>query len=136
MVRPTDECDVCEGIGFDYGQERYEPVRSAVRENVLWAMVILSSHGADVLDESLSCVVDSMAKVISEDENVFCVGLAMDVMVRLARVQSTRSGRSKQVESQLNSLFARTPIYSLEALVASGMGLEEAVSKYAHRPLS
>jgi HEAT repeat protein len=31
FVRPTDECDVCEGIGINYGTDRFKRVRSAVR---------------------------------------------------------------------------------------------------------
>ena len=40
FVRPTDECE-CEGGGVDFGFEQFKPVRSAVRENALWSMVIL-----------------------------------------------------------------------------------------------
>lgn len=35
FVRPRGECDSCEGIGIKYDVERFEPGRSAVRENVL-----------------------------------------------------------------------------------------------------
>lgn len=137
MVRPTDECDVCEGIGFDYGQDRYEPVRSVVRENALWAMVILCSHGADKLGSALDEVIESMTQVISEDKNVFCVGFAMDVLSRLVHLtpRSTTIDAIDELRSELDSIFALTPIYSLEALVASGTPLNEAVAKYAHRPL-
>jgi len=41
FVRPTDDSDVCEGGGVDFGVARFKPVRSAVRENVLWSVVIL-----------------------------------------------------------------------------------------------
>ena len=136
MVRPTDECDVCEGIGFDYGQSRYEPVRSVVRENALWAMVMLCSHGVDKLSDSVSAVVTSMEQVIAEDKNVFCVGLAMDVLVRLAKLSPSSSVKARHIEDTLDRTFAHTPIYSIEALVASGYDIDKAVEKYAHRPLS
>jgi ectoine hydroxylase-related dioxygenase (phytanoyl-CoA dioxygenase family) len=46
FVRPTDDADVCEGMGMDYGlAERFAPVRSAVRENALWSPVILATRG-------------------------------------------------------------------------------------------
>ncbi len=132
MVRPNDECDVCEGIGFDYGQDRYEPVRSVVRENALWSLVILCSHGAEKLGEELLEVIQSLRKIIAEDKNVFSVGLAMDCLQRLASISppSTSVAVAKLTES-LDAIFAATPIYSLEALVASGMSLDEALSKYA-----
>lgn len=38
FVRPTDDSDVCEGMGVTFDLKRFEPVRSAVRENtVLWS---------------------------------------------------------------------------------------------------
>ena len=131
MVRPNDDCDVCEGIGFDYGESRFEPVRSVVRENVLWALVILCSHGADKLGDELPKVISSMRTVIADDENVFSVGLAMDCLQRLVSVSpSHRNVELVELAKSLDLIFASTPIYSLEALVASGMPREDAVSKY------
>ena len=132
MVRPNDECDVCEGIGFDYGQSRYEPVRSVVRENALWSLVMLCSHGADKLGDELPEVITALSKVITEDKNVFSVGLAMDCLQRLVAVGTPSSNTDvvKLAES-LDAIFATSPIHSLEALVASGMSMDEAVSKYA-----
>ena len=46
FARPTEECDVCEGGPIQSDYEHFEPVRSAVRENVLWSVVMLCSHGA------------------------------------------------------------------------------------------
>ncbi|MCY4128485.1 MAG: HEAT repeat domain-containing protein [Gammaproteobacteria bacterium] len=137
MVRPTDDCDVCEGIGFDYGQSRYEPVRSVVRENALWALVILCSHGAKTLGDELPSVISTMKEIISEDKNVFSVGLAMDCLQRLVTI-SPPSADAAVVElgETLDSIFTATSIYSLEALVASGMSIEEAVSKYATESLT
>ena len=133
FVRPTEDCDVCEGIGIDYKQDRYEPVRSVVRENVLWAMVILSSHGESALGSSLDAVITSMTKVVAEDKNVFSVGLAMDVLQRLVAKTPTAE-RSKSIENLNNDLahvFSLTPIHSLEALVSSGMSAETAISSFA-----
>ena len=132
MVRPNDECDVCEGIGFDYGQDRYEPVRSVVRENALWSLVILCSHGADKLGDELPDVIRTLRKVIAEDKNVFSVGLAMDCLQRLVSIALPPANADLiELDESLDSIFAKTPIYSLEALVASGMSIDDAVSKYA-----
>ena len=137
MVRPNDDCDVCEGIGFDYGQSRYEPVRSVVRENALWAMVILCSHGAEKLGDVVPSVISSMKAIILEDKNVFSVGLAMDCLQRLVSMSPPSTGDVLvTLERTLDSIFASTPIYSLEALVASGLSIEEAVSKYATEDLT
>ena len=132
MVRPNDDCDVCEGMGFDYGQERYEPVRSVVRENVLWATVILCSHGADKLGTELQAVIEAMQRVIAEDKNLFSVGLAMDVLQRLVCKSSLcDSPDLVELRNALPEIFAQARICSLEALVASGMSPDDATQRYA-----
>ncbi len=132
MVRPHDDCDVCEGIGFDYGQARYEPVRSVVRENALWALVILCSHGADKIGTALSDLIKCLKMVLATDRNVFCVGLAMDALQRLVSVPTSNMDPAlKRLREEIDDLFRQSPIYSLEALVASGMNVEKAVRLYA-----
>ena len=137
FVRPTPECDVCEGIGIDYKQDRYEPVRSVVRENTLWSLVILSSEGAIPLGESLEPVIEQCKQVVAEDTNVFSVGLAMDVLQRLVAYTSEIECNAsvKQLEKDLPQIFSATPIHSLEALLASGMSMETALS-YTKPPAS
>ncbi len=137
MVRPNDDCDVCEGIGFDYGQSRYEPVRSVVRENVLWSLVILCSHGADKLGDALTSAISALRVVIAEDKNVFSVGLAMDCLQRLVSLSTLPNDTELEaLKDSIDEIFAMTPIYSLEALVASGLPINEAVSKYSTEPLT
>ena len=87
FVRPTDECDVCEGFGQDFGCDRFEPVRSAVRENALWSMVILCSHGPAVAGRALEPVISALKEVIKCDPNIFCVGFATDALNRLAHLE-------------------------------------------------
>ena len=82
FVRPTDDCDVCEGIGVDYREERFEQVRSIVRENALWSMVILATHQT-ALDERAAQMLES---IVRDDTNVFAVGLAMDALNRAGRL--------------------------------------------------
>ena len=132
LVRPNDECDVCEGIGFDYGQERFKPVRSVVRENALWSLVILCSHGADHFAEELPNVIASLKNIIAEDENVFSVGLAMDCLQRLLTFSEVDAHPElRELRESLDEIFALTPIHSTDALVASGMELKKAMVKYA-----
>lgn len=132
MVRPTDECDVCEGIGFAYGQTRYEPVRSVVRENALWAMVIVCSHGADKLGEFVPVLIETLEHIVANDKNVFSVGLAMDALQRLSSIESAYpNDTTAKLSTSITDTFKHTPIYSLEALVASGMPMRVATSEYA-----
>lgn len=118
FVRPTDECDVCEGIGINYGTERFKRVRSAVRENALTSMVVLCSHGAALLGEELKPTVAALADVVRTDENVFSVGLALDSLNRLANIGK---GPVTGIRATLLGLLEAMPIHSWEPLVRSGL---------------
>jgi len=122
FVRPTDECDVCEGGGIDFDLERFEPVRSAVRENALWSMVILCSHGAAVTGAALESTVLALKEVMQNDQNVFSVGFAMDALNRLAHLQPQDEGPSiSQLQTDVLALLGELPIRSWEALVRGGL---------------
>lgn len=133
LVRPTDDCDVCEGIGIDYGQERFEPVRSAVRENVLWSMVILCSHGARLLGSSLGRVIHHLEEIVKDDQNVFSVGFAIDALNRLANMGSEEDWdlhEIKELQKRNSETFAHTPIQSLEPLLKGGLNSKEIVRRF------
>ncbi len=118
FVRPTDECDVCEGIGINYSTERFKRVRSAVRENALTSMVVLCSHGAALLGDELDPTVTALADVVRTDENVFSVGLALDALCRLANIGK---GHGTGIRETLFGLLDGMPIHSWEPLVRSGL---------------
>jgi hypothetical protein len=72
--------DMCEGFGR---------VRSAVRENALWALVMLSKHYARldselVPAEQLRRTAASLAHIIQTDDNGYSAGHAMDALRRIA----------------------------------------------------
>jgi hypothetical protein len=120
FVRPTDECDVCEGDGVDFGLARYAPVRSAVRENVLWSIVILCSHGTQVLGSALEPTVAALQAVIRTDKNVIAVGFAMDALARLVNLRS-QEGESlpliADLQTDLRDLLGESPLQCWESLV-------------------
>ena len=118
FVRPTDECDVCEGIGIDYSTDRFKRVRSAVRENALTSMVVLCSHGTALLGDELDSTVKALVNVVRTDENVFSVGLALDSLSRLA---NGGNGGDTGIRASLLSLLEDMPIHSWEPLVRSGL---------------
>ena len=118
FVRPTDECDVCEGIGINYSTERFKRVRSAVRENALTSMVVLCSHGAELLRNKLGSTVAALVEIVRTDANVFSVGLALDSLNRLANVAP---GKGNAIRKELLGLLEDMPIHSWEPLVRSGL---------------
>ena len=118
FVRPTDECDVCEGIGINYSTGRFKRVRSAVRENALTSMVVLCSHGAALLARELEPTVAALADVVRTDENVFSAGLALDSLNRLA---NGGAGHGASIRETLFGLLKDMPIHSWEPLVRSGL---------------
>lgn len=123
FVRPTDECDVCEGNGVDMGLERFKPVRSAVRENTLWSMVIICSQGAPIAGDALDTTIHSLKEVLRTDENVICVGFAMDALSRLANVKTTLPllPSIEKLQTELLAILADSPIQCWEALVRAGL---------------
>ena len=119
-VRPTDDCDVCEGGGVDFGLERFQPVRSAVRENVLWSIVILCSHGASIVGAALAPTILALRDVVRNDDNVICVGVAMDALNRLAHLRpadETVLPAVSDLQADMPKILASSPIQCWEALV-------------------
>ncbi len=124
FVRPTDECDVCEGNGVDFGTERFEPVRSAVRENALWSIVILCSHGAAVTGAALEPTILALREIVRNDQNIICVGFAMDALNRLANLrpeQEERVALISDLQANISEILEESPIQCLEALVRAGL---------------
>jgi hypothetical protein len=124
LVRPTDDSDVCEGNGIDFGHERFEKVRSAVRESVLWSIVILSSHGAGIIGKSLGPTIAALREVIRTDKNVICVGYALDALGRLANLRPEGEEPSPpihQLQSDYLDILKETPVRGWEALVRGGV---------------
>lgn len=124
FVRPTDECDVCEGNGMDFGLERFEQVRSAVRENALWSIVILSSHGTTITGTALEPTVLALKEVIRKDKNVICVGFAMDALNRLANLRPQDKEAVpliSDLQTNLLAILGESPVRSWEALVRGGL---------------
>ena len=123
LVRPTDESDVCEGIGIDYQVPRYAPVRSVVRENALTATVTLCSHGAALAGRALEPLIDSLMNIVREERNVFCVGLAMDALARLAHLHRAPAEpvAIARLRADLPSILAASPIVCWDALGRAGL---------------
>ncbi len=114
FVRPTDECDVCEGMGIDYGVDRFEPVRSSVRENALVAMVIVCTHGDGLTGEAVSSAGEALARITASETNVFAAGLALDALTRLAH---NRSEPQKHLFDLLDEARGSMPILCQESLL-------------------
>ena len=127
FARPTDECDVCEGGGVDFGLERFRPVRSAVRENALWSMVILCSHGAATVAPVLESAIEVLKDIIRHDENVICVGFAMDALNRLANLSPQDESALpliSDLQANLLTILNDSPVRSWEALVRGGLSVK------------
>ncbi len=132
FVRPTDQCDVCEGNGIDMGIKRFEPVRSSVRENCLWSVVILSSHGANLIGPSLDSLIHTLKNIIEHDKNIICVGFAMDALTRLANYNKPQSNLLPPIHdlrSELLKILGKSPIRCWESLGRSGL-TEKHLSKF------
>ena len=123
FVRPTDDSDVCEGDGIDFGLDRFEPVRSAVRENVLWSLVIICANGAANLGPRLDATIGMLRHIVATDANVISVGYAMDALARLAYGPAgpPYEATITALRAELPEILATTPIQCWESLVRAGM---------------
>ena len=124
FTRPTDDCDVCEGGARNLGLERFKPVRSAVRENVLWSIVIFCSHGCEIIGPTLDALVISLKEVIRNDENIISVGFAIDALNRLANLRPEDSEilpLVNDLKADFPSLLGELPMHCWEALVRGGL---------------
>ena len=127
FTRPTDDCDVCEGGCRDLGIERFKPVRSAVRENVLWSIVILCSHGSKIIGTALEPLVLALKEVVRIDENIISVGFAIDALSRLANLfpeDREILPLIKDLKSNFLPLLEELPIHCWETLIRSGLDKE------------
>ena len=120
FVRPTDFCDICEGDGTDLGQSRFKPVRSAVRENVLWSLVIICSHGIKYLGNTSDRIIKVLCEIIRSESNPICVGLAMDALTRLACL-GKKTTSSNQLRAELESILKQSPLQPWESLIRAGL---------------
>jgi len=122
FTRPTDESDLCEGIGVTYRVARFAPVRSAVRENALVSLVILCSHSPSHLGDALEAVIEALTGVAYDDDNVFATGLALDALARLLAAPAGTQAAIDRLRARADALFATSPILCLESLQRSGVG--------------
>ena len=105
-------------------------MRSAVRENALWSMVILCSHGAASTGAALESTILSLQEIVRRDENVICVGFAMDALNRLANLRPQDAAEVPligKLREDLPALLKGLPIRSWEALVRGGLTAATAV---------
>ena len=122
FARPTEECDVREGGPIQDGYERFEPVRSAVRENVLWSLVMLCSHGAAILGDALEPTIRALKAVVQGDRNAVCVGFAADALTRLVNLQPDGEPVPIQdLRANLMTILKTSSVHSVDALTRAGL---------------
>ena len=124
FARPTEECDVCEGGPIQDEYERFEPVRSAVRENALWSIVMLCSHGTAIMGDALEPTIRALKAVVQDDRNAVCVGFAADALTRLVNLQPAGEPMPPPIQdlrANLMTILKTSPVHSLDALTRAGL---------------
>lgn len=124
LARPTEECDVCEGGPIQDEHERFEPVRSAVRENALWSLVMLCSHGAAIMGDALEPTIRALEAVVQHDRNAVCVGFAADALTRIVNLQPDDEPIPPPIQNlraHLMTILKASPVHSLDALNRAGL---------------
>lgn len=128
FVRPNDDCDVCEGNGIDFGLNRFQKVRSIVRENALNSIVIICSHGPEILGAYLERTIFELKKIVEKDKNVISVGFAMDALNRLAYIRGKQISATPIIRDLQNTMLEiqkESPLFCAESLVRCGPKMED-----------
>ena len=115
---------MCEGGPIQDDYERFEPVRSAVRENALWSLVMLCSHGAAVMGDALEPTIRTLKAVVQHDRNAVCVGFAADALTRLVNLQPDDEplpSPIRDLRAHLMTILKASPVHSLDALSRAGL---------------
>lgn len=86
-----------------------KPVRSGVRENALWSLVMLCTHAATASAAASEHVTECLVDVIETDENACAIGYAMDALHRLGMHLPT-------ADAAFRRAMARTSLYPSDAL--------------------
>jgi hypothetical protein len=122
FVRPTDECDVCEGIGINYDHDRFSKVRSVIRENSLWSLVIICEQKTFDLTDCFESMSRTLENIVVDDRNLFAVGLAADAWNRL--INNHGESRCEEV-NRLTSALERLPIRPWDSLYRGGYAISD-----------
>ena len=92
-----------------------------MRENVLWSMVILCSHGSAIVGQALEPAARTLKEIVRGDENVICVGFAMDALSRLAHLYPQGETARRSAGGGLGAPGEKAPARCWEALVRCGL---------------
>jgi hypothetical protein len=87
-------------------------------------MVILCSHGSNVIGTKLEETVAALQVVIREDKNLFSVGLAMDALTRLASLSTVSTEEATfigDLKENLLAMLNEAPQQGWESLSRSGI---------------
>ena len=140
---PDDVCDICEGSTWHVGQGGYapeprlQPVRSAVRENVLWALVQICSHGEQLEAaakaglphtssngsghrDPLAQLLAGLEHIGTTDTNVCTVGYAMDALQRLRMFSNQQGTVARSADDALRHVLGSINVRCPETLLRSG----------------
>ena len=89
-----------------------------------WALVMLCSHGEEVLGDNLDFLIEELKKIIHQDQNVITFGFAMDALCRLAHLRVGEEAPSTSIialRADLATILNSSPIQCWESLVRSGL---------------
>ena len=120
---------MCEGGPIQDDYERFEPVRSAVRENVLWSLVMLCSHGTAIMGDALEPTIRALKAVVQDDRNAVCVGFAADALTRLVNLQPAGVPMPPPIQDLRVNLMA-----ILQSLAGSQLGCPHPLRLQPFRP--
>ena len=94
-------------------------LRTARLRNRAWPRMA----GAALAGRALEPLIDSLTNIVREERNVFCGGLAMDALARLANLHHAPAEpvAIARLRADLPSILAASPIVCWDALGRAGL---------------
>ena len=96
---------------------RFQPVRSAVKENALWSLVVVATHAALLPPGLAKRMLKRLREVAMSEDCIICVGFALDAANRLSvELTAACSADSASVKATVADLLAKSPLLNFDGL--------------------
>ena len=78
------------------------------------------------MGKALPSTIEALEEVVRSDQNVICVGFAMDALTRLAHIRAKNNSTAEALRDRLHDVLGHSPVRAWEALVRGGLNARDA----------
>ena len=80
----------------------------------------------NIYGKALPSTIEALEGVVRSDQNVICVGFAMDALTRLAHIRAEDNSTAEALRDRLHDVLGQSPVRAWEALVRGGLDAGDA----------